>query len=123
MSAPPPIILENLVKKVSDQLELSLLFPREAIFFQGHFENFPILPGVVQLHCAVCSIKKYFQEDFLIRSFEKVKFLKTIIPDQTLFLKLNKNQENLFSFSFETEDGETCSSGKIILECVNHETR
>ncbi|MDR0677951.1 MAG: hypothetical protein LBF44_00250 [Holosporaceae bacterium] len=122
MSVQYPTISENFVK-TSDKLELALFFPKNAIFFQGHFENFPVLPGVVQLHYVICFIKKYFQEDFFIKNFEKVKFLKIIIPERTVFLKLNKNQENHFSFSFETENGETYSSGKVLLDYVNHETR
>jgi 3-hydroxymyristoyl/3-hydroxydecanoyl-(acyl carrier protein) dehydratase len=113
-----PIILENSVKTASE-LELVLIFPKNFIFFRGHFDNFPILPGVIQLHYAIRFIKEYFPGDFFIKGFEKVKFLKMIFPDRIVFLKLNRIREDRFSFLFETKDRETCSLGEILLNYVD----
>ncbi|MDR1982557.1 MAG: hypothetical protein LBQ08_02035 [Holosporaceae bacterium] len=114
------IISENFVK-TADKLELTLLFHESAIFFRGHFENFPVLPGVVQLHYVVRFIEEYFYGNISVKSLGKVKFLKMIFPGRQVFLKLIKNDKTRFSFLFEAENRETCSSGEILLDCADHE--
>jgi 3-hydroxymyristoyl/3-hydroxydecanoyl-(acyl carrier protein) dehydratase len=112
-----PLILRS--TEAENWLEQTLMFTNNAVFFKGHFENYPVLPAIAQLHYVAFIIKKYFCKNLPIINFEKVKFLKIILPDQKISLGLGRRNQCYFSFNFR--DGkDLCSSGKVLLNERNY---
>ncbi len=80
------------------------------LFFQGHFPNNPIMPGVLQIEamaqtagCIVMSADENYAENkrsVLFMSVEGVKFRKPVRPGDQLKMHLEKIRErrNIFVF-------------------------
>lgn len=97
----------------SDFAEFKLVFPLSSNFFKGHFTDFPILPGVVQLFFAKEFIKDAFNLDFVPETVKKIKFSSVIKPDTQVALTL-KRKEKSIDFMFTNGDI-TFSSGSFVL--------
>lgn len=97
----------------SDFAQFKLVFPLSSNFFKGHFTDFPILPGVVQLFFAKEFIKDAFNLDFVPETVKKIKFSSVIKPDTQATLTL-KRKEKSIDFMFTNGDI-TFSSGSFVL--------
>lgn len=105
----------NIIKLENDGLnaEISLIFPKNSNFFKGHFPDFPILPGVVQLFFAKEFARDIFNLNFVPQKTKKVKFSSIIKPEMKVKLILTKN-ENSIDYKY-TDDEKTFSSGTFVL--------
>jgi 3-hydroxyacyl-[acyl-carrier-protein] dehydratase len=63
-------------------------------FFQGHFPNCPIMPGVLILEAmaqvgavAILSMEEYKGKIALFAGIEKMKFRKQVVPGDTLIME------------------------------------
>lgn len=83
------------IKKESDYAKIELIFPYFANFFKGHFENMPILPGVVQLYFAKFYIKNLFDLELDFASAKKIKFSRIIKPDIIIELEMKKKDDEI----------------------------
>ena len=106
-----PYVIDYLINSTDAQFDL--IFPRESNFFSGHFTNFPILPGVVQLFFVKEFIKDGFNLDFVPQKVKKIKFSSIIKPDEKVSLCLKKS-ENSIDFKF-TKGDKIFSSGTFVL--------
>jgi 3-hydroxyacyl-[acyl-carrier-protein] dehydratase len=81
-------------------------------FFQGHFPNYPVMPGVFILEamaqtaaCLVAFADKSLSTNSLVffTGIEKAKFRKPVTPGSTLILKVNilATKKTLYKFSAE----------------------
>ena len=81
-------------------------------FFQGHFPNYPVMPGVFILEamaqtaaCLVAFADKSLSNNSLVffTGIEKAKFRKPVTPGSTLILKVNilATKKTLYKFSAE----------------------
>ena len=68
---------------------LALTVPATLLYFEGHFAQAPILPGVVQVDWAIHFGRRHFclAPDF--RGINALKFQQVILPDASLFLELS----------------------------------
>jgi 3-hydroxyacyl-[acyl-carrier-protein] dehydratase len=90
----------------SDQSEciVEIHIPKEIAYFSGHFDDTPILAGVVQIDWAI-----YFSAKFMgvdknnIGDIPQVKFTQVILPDTTLFLSL-KRDNNKIKFRYFNQE-------------------
>lgn len=93
--------------------------PVPAVFFEGHFEGNPMLPGVAQL---VAIAHRRARETFGDLGREKrivrVKFEAVIRPGEAIDLRLERSEgpgEGETQVRFEiTREGTRCSSGTIV---------
>lgn len=99
--------------KDADRVEFSLIFPHESNFFKGHFTDFPIVPGVVQLFFAKEFIKDTFSIDFVPEKVKKIKFSSVIKPDMPVNLELVKKETSV-EFKYFGKD-KIFSSGTFVL--------
>lgn len=112
-------IFEKKYPEIIDQTQneqtcitLHLFISADIVFFQGHFPEAPILPGMVQVDWAIFFAHKFFNvvpEIFL--NIEQLKFMQVIKPNYTLFLSL-KLADNILSFKYFNDDV-VYSMGKI----------
>lgn len=96
--------------------ELDLIFPKNSNFFQGHFPEFPILPGVVQLFFAKEFSRDIFNIDFIPEKAKKVKFSSVIKPETKVKLVLTRGEKSIDYKFVDCEDCEKIfSSGSFVL--------
>ncbi len=93
---------------------LSLHIQPELPWFEGHFPNQPVLPGVVHTHWAGLFSQILFDVPNEFESLNRLKFQNPILPSQKVMLKLQHVAERAqVKFSYSQNDGTTNSSGSI----------
>ncbi|TEW54085.1 3-hydroxyacyl-ACP dehydratase [Psychromonas sp. RZ22] len=110
-------ILEQ--KVVENTATLLLQVDPEITYFQGHFENYPLLAGVVQIDWAIYYGKKLLSCDTVFAGMEVIKFQQPILPNYQVLLTLRweKEKQKLY-FSYTADDEVSCSSGRIKLDAT-----
>jgi 3-hydroxymyristoyl/3-hydroxydecanoyl-(acyl carrier protein) dehydratase len=63
-------------------------FPASDPTFAGHFPARPLLPGIFQLEIARFATELVVQQPLSVREIIKAKFLRPIIPDETVRVEL-----------------------------------
>ncbi len=63
-------------------------FPASDPTFAGHFPTRPLLPGVFQVEIARMTAELILKQSLSVREITKAKFLRPIIPDETLRVEL-----------------------------------
>ena len=96
-----PLVTEY--KKEGNNAHYKLIFSKGCNFFAGHFKNFPVLPGVVQLYFANRFAKEAFKCDVFESPVKKIKFSHIIKPDEQISLKLSLEGKNI-SYSYYRDD-------------------
>ncbi len=98
----------------ADSVQLGLRVPEDLLYFPGHFADYPILPGVVQLAWAEHFGKLFFVIAQPFSSMEVVKFTQAIHPGYQLTLCLDwKTAQGKLHFNFSSALG-THSSGRMV---------
>ena len=107
-------IAKDLIK-TDTSLNADLMFLGDSAYFKGHFEHYPILPGVIQLHFVIKFIQSFFNKEIKAYDIFKLKFTNLILPDTFVHFELNKLNDNEFTFSYENGDVKY-SVGKIAIK-------
>jgi len=99
-------------------VRLSLTVPADLLYFDGHFDGNPILPGVVQLDWAIARGRLYFSVPPVFRGVSMLKFQQVIQPGATVQLELvwDSAKSNL-QFRYLSEAGQH-ASGRIAFEAA-----
>lgn len=74
-----------------NSVELVLDMLKSLDCFNGHFEDFPVVPGVALIEWAMQTAKKYLVKDHHFVGMSQIKFQKFIKPNQIVRLKLDFN--------------------------------
>ena len=106
-----PLILSRNIS--GDEAVFWITFLNNSNFFKGHFTDFPIVPGVVQLFFAKEFIKDTFSIDFVPEKVKKIKFSSVIKPDMPVNLELVKKETSV-EFKYFGKD-KIFSSGTFVL--------
>ena len=100
------------------RLERRLRVPEALAFFDGHFPDFPVVPGTVQLGWAIQGLEALQGRTAQVRSVEALKFPALLRPGDVAVLKLEVS-ENGSRMHFDLEaPGETTrvfASGRCTL--------
>lgn len=83
--------------------EIKMLFPENCNFFNGHFKNYPILPGVVQLFYANYFFEDIFNCKLPLSEVKKMKFSNIIHPNKEIILNL-KNKNSSAEYAYLADD-------------------
>jgi len=98
-------------------LKLQIKIGHELKWFEGHFPENPVLPGVVQVHWAVSLAQQFMLEKKQFRQVENLKFKSVVLPGMELILQFSglvADEKIRFSFlSSETE--EVHSEGRLLF--------
>jgi 3-hydroxymyristoyl/3-hydroxydecanoyl-(acyl carrier protein) dehydratase len=94
-------------------VELDLTPRRSLLYFDGHFPEFAILPGVVQIDWAVRFARRHLNFGRAAARTIQVKFRKPIRPDTPLTLSLSLTASGRrLTFIYRDAQG-VCSSGQL----------
>ena len=85
-------------------------FDADAFYFQGHFPDHPILPGVVQLGTAHHFAEVLERRPLRLVAAKKLKFSNVIRPGGKVRFSLARKTETEYAFSY-IRDGAACASG------------
>jgi 3-hydroxymyristoyl/3-hydroxydecanoyl-(acyl carrier protein) dehydratase len=108
------------LERARDELSLHFVISGEVRYFDGHFPELSLLPGVVQIGWAVELARLHLagsgdgtMEHF--RSLATVKFVRVIQPGERVWLRLSLDRARR-ELHFEYRRGdETCSSGRVLF--------
>ena len=107
-------ISQNLSNEVKT-CTLEAYIDEGCFYFDGHFADFPLVPGFVELGFALENAGKYLGTSLeSISKIQSVKFSSFLRPCDNARLELEKNEDRL-SFTLYAND-KICSSGKIALK-------
>ncbi|WP_342623565.1 AMP-binding protein [Pseudomonas alkylphenolica] len=98
------------------ELQLQLAVSADLAYFSGHFPQTPVLPGVVQIDWAIALGQALLDRPRRFAGMEVVKFQRVVRPGDLLTLTLRFDGERGKLYFNYSNDGEPCSSGRIVLE-------
>jgi len=98
------------------ELHLQLAVSADLAYFSGHFPQTPVLPGVVQVDWAIALGQALLDCPRRFVGMEVVKFQRVVRPGDLLTLNLRFDSERGKLYFSYSNDGEPCSSGRIVLE-------
>ncbi len=90
------------------ELTATLVFPSDLKCFDGHFPEFPILPGVAQLYYIRHFARQVFPDFPEDGAYRRLKFQKIILPNTPVKLRVVKTEKG-FDCSLTGENG-VCAS-------------
>jgi 3-hydroxymyristoyl/3-hydroxydecanoyl-(acyl carrier protein) dehydratase len=107
-------IIKNKIQ-TENSLELLLNFEKNAPYFDGHFDGFVVLAGVVQIHYVMLCAEKYFNIKPEISGINRLKFNHIIRPEKDVFLRMEYLKDSAkITFKYYTAD-KIFSTGNINL--------
>lgn len=106
-----PLVLN--VESDDDQAVLALRIPEALEYFNGHFDEVAVVPGVVQIQWAVHYARYYLPIAGVFSHMDAVKFKELLLPGLSLALHLRcLDGGRKLEFCYRCEHAEY-SSGRI----------
>ena len=97
-------------------VRLQLEIPVDLTYFEGHFRDVPLLPGVVQISWAIELGRRHLPFAGTFRALSAVKFTRVIMPGSTVTLALEySSDKRQLDFVYEL-DGRICSNGSALFD-------
>ena len=98
--------------RTSTTYEADLTFDGDAAYFKGHFPDFAVLPGVIQLGTAHRIAEAFIGHARTLRQVKKMKFSHVLRPGETVHFTLTKKTDDEFAYEYRKGD-EQCASGVL----------
>lgn len=83
--------------------------PADSPWFDGHFPEEPVLPGIAQLGMVHDLLCRTFDRRLPVTQVSRVRFRQMIRPDQALVLTATTGDEKDCSFRITGDDGLICT--------------
>ena len=111
----PDFIDIEKIDNENDEIQITCLIPSNLKWFEGHYPEQPVLPGVVQVNWA-CELARIFFPRNEFQAIHSLKFTSMILPETQLILTLKSNPKTeSISFTYANND-HRFSSGKIVFK-------
>lgn len=99
----------------ADKAVLTLQIDAAIADFEGHFPDYPLLPGVTQIDWAIYYGKKLLNAGDRFAGMEVIKFQEPILPGSTVLLTLTWDSEKQKLHFAYSSSASQHSSGRIKL--------
>ena len=109
-----PVILNRKID--ADSIIYEIFFYKSGNFFKGHFPEFPLVPGVMQLYLAKYLANTHFNLDLGQGQWKRIKFSNIIEPDSIIKLKLEKTEKSV-SYEYYSDE-KKYASGVFLCENI-----
>ena len=106
-----PIVVSR--QNNENTIELVLDMVKSLNCFNGHFDDFPVVPGVALIEWAIRSAESRFIKGFVFDGMSQIKFQKFIRPNQIVRLRLIFNPESM-NLKYQYHSGDTIYSSGIL---------
>jgi uncharacterized membrane protein/3-hydroxymyristoyl/3-hydroxydecanoyl-(acyl carrier protein) dehydratase len=94
-----------------------LCVPEDLSVWPGHFPEYSIVPGVLQLRWVLARIHRLTEGEGDIEGFDSLKFKRPLLPGQKFKLEVQISERDPSRFQFRLIDGESVfSSGVLCLK-------
>lgn len=105
----------RVLQQEAQRVELEIRAPSDLLYFDGHFAQVAILPGVVQLDWAISHGREYFDLPLHFRGVNALKFQRVIGADQAITLELIHDvQKGSLNFRYFSAAGQH-ASGRVLF--------
>lgn len=94
--------------------------PVDLLYFQGHFADFPLVAGVVQLQWVMDLAKQLAWLNAPVAQVENLKYQHFIRPNDKVHIHLRWGTEKGKLIFALTVDGKTCASGRVAFQAAPH---
>lgn len=112
-TAPVVLSMRRMRSASADEVELKLHVHDKLRWFEGHFPDVPLLPGVVQTTWVVEFARAHLPVARHFRSMHNMKFMRFIMPGSTIILWLSyRAEKSELTFEYR-EASKVSASGKI----------
>ena len=98
--------------RTSTAYEADLTFDGDSAYFKGHFPDFAVLPGVIQLGTAHRLAEAFIGHARTLRQVKKMKFSHVQRPGETVHFTLTKVSDDEFAYDYR-KGGVPCASGVL----------
>ncbi|HWU97896.1 MAG TPA: AMP-binding protein [Oxalicibacterium sp.] len=110
----------RLIARDEQRVELEMIVPADLYYFDGHFPEAPILPGVVQVDWAISNGRQYFDLPPHFQGINALKFQQVIQADTPVTLELlHDRQKSSLNFRYFSPKGQH-ASGRILFTATPH---
>ena len=88
------------------KLSATLFLPENLVYFDGHFEDMPILPGVVQIHWAIELACEHLKIEGEFIGVDILKFKQIITPGYLVEIEVVYDPvKGTLNFTYTSEQG------------------
>ncbi|WP_299795055.1 thioester dehydrase [uncultured Shewanella sp.] len=110
-------VLPRVLSKESkeDAVEWRLFIDEELPFFNGHFPQQAVLPGVTQLDWAIRLGCEHFDYPVEVATLEVLKFQQLMLPNSEVTLAISQNAAKTKLIFSYFDDEKRFASGRILL--------
>lgn len=103
----------TLLSQTDERVVLALTISDTLDYFKGHFDQAPILAGVVQLDWAVKYAHQFLGFPQWVNDIEVLKFQMVITPNVIVNLLLERNNNGKCIFKYSSDKGQH-ASGRLV---------
>ena len=93
--------------------------PLDLVYFGGHFANFPLVPGVIELQWVRDLAERFDWGRQSVVRVENLKYQQFVRPGDTVSAELEYDADkNKLTFKLENHEA-VCASGRIVFGAIN----
>jgi 3-hydroxyacyl-[acyl-carrier-protein] dehydratase len=96
---PPMLLVDSIIEQTEQEIRCRKTFRPDEYFTQGHFPNYPLVPGVILCECALQSgailLSKFTPKEGAVpvaTRLDGVKFKKMVRPGDTVEIHVTLNE-------------------------------
>lgn len=105
------------MKESGPTITAQIQVPDDAIWFDGHFPDDPILPGIAQLSIVVDLLEDTLGYHVAPTQISRVRFKRAIRPLETMTVQIiPKSPPQIYGFRISSGEDHACSGNMIIAE-------
>ncbi|UUO04817.1 beta-hydroxyacyl-ACP dehydratase [Blastopirellula sp. J2-11] len=116
---PPMLLVDEIVRQDEETIVCRKTFHADEYFFQGHYPDFPLVPGVIlceaTMQCGAILLSKFAAEGKgvpVATRLSDVKFKKMIRPGDTIEMEVKLTERMADAFFMQ---GKATCAGKVAV--------